>query len=171
MPADTRLVDIASSLLANLADGLDAEGVAVPSRQYIHSGEVAYDFDGDNCAEQLVVTFTGILQGPGSSTGYIPGSIIKCAVPLIAQFDVHLVRCVPNINDESIEAPTAQELTDAAVVLLHDSMTLPAVAISKELAGELTEQRCSLKGIGNVAPIGPAGAAGGTVLSIFVELV
>lgn len=170
MPPDTRILDIATSLLDNLVAGLTDEGIDVPSRQYIHSGEIAYDFVDDDCSEAFVVSFQGILQGTGATTAaYIPGTPIKCAVPLVAQYIVVLLRCVPVITDDG-PPPTPADLTAAAQEILTDSMTLPNVAINKDLQGALTEQMCNLKGMGDVVAIGPNGGIGGTQLTLYVEL-
>lgn len=174
---DTRLKDIAHDLLDSLVTGLGAAGLDVPERQYVHHGNIAIDFAGRNCVDQLTVAFAGIIQGGANTdletvSASIPGSIIRAAVPLVAAYNICLFRCVPTLRAGG-KAPTADELGEKADDLFIDSMTLPAVIIDLELAGNLLPSfpSCSLVGLGAVQPYGPQGGAGGTVLSVFVSLV
>jgi hypothetical protein len=170
--ADERLKDIAQSILDTLSDALTTAGIDVPTRQYIHSGQIAQDLVGENCGDALVVGWNGMSQMASDATVTPIGPTIKCAVPLVAQFTVALIRCVPTLKDtESDPFPTAAELQASGEAILTDALTLPAVAIDEQLAGMLTGLQCSLVGIGNVLPIGPFGAVGGTSLVLVVSLV
>lgn len=120
------------------------------------------DFSPDDCADALIVTFSGILQGEG---GPLPGTSIKCAVPLSATFTVALIRCVPALADNAA-GPTPEALTASAEEVLVDAMTLAKVIVDIYL----DEGPCNLKAIGAVTPIGPQGAAGGNTVQVLTEL-
>lgn len=166
--ADNRLVSIANHMLAEIVQRLTAAGIPVPTRRYIHAGEIAHDFAGGDCAEALVVSWGGSFQGqPGAESS---GSPMKCAVPLSAGFTIALLRCVPTLNSHG-DPPSADALQDAGVDILTDAMTLPAVIVDAQLDGELVPIGCSLVGLGDVSPIGPTGQVGGTVVNLLVSLV
>lgn len=129
------------------------------------------DFTEENCADAFIVTFQGFLQGQQSAqtTNPIPGLVIKCAVPLVAQFDVILLRCVPSLATGQI-APSAAQLNDAGTDLLTDAMTLTKILIDDGLAGDLISGPCSIQAIGSVLPLGPDGGVGGNLINFFVEM-
>lgn len=171
MPPDDRLVTIASELVTNLSDGLTNAGLTVPSRAYIHSGNWVADFTEENCADAFIVSFQGFLQGQQSSasTNPLPGLVIKCAVPLVAQFDVILLRCVPSLTTDAV-MPSTAALNQAGTDLLIDAMTLTKILIDDGLAGDLISGPCSIKAIGAVLPVGPEGGVGGNLVNFYVEM-
>lgn len=120
------------------------------------------DFTEENCADALIVTFDGIVQGQSNA---LPGTAIKCAVPLVAGFTVALIRCVPALTEDG-DPPTASELNSSASDLLVDAMELTNAIIDLYLE----TGPCSLSSIGAVTPIGPVGAAGGYTVQVFTEL-
>lgn len=165
---DTRLVDIANYILAELTSRLTIAGIEVPERSYIHSGEIAHDFAGTDCVSAFVIAFGGMFQGqPGAESGSAP---MKCAVPLTAGFTVALLRCVHTL-DSSGSAPSESQLQDDGVMILRDSMTLPAVIVDAHLDGDLVPIGCALVGIGDVQPVGPQGGVGGTTVDLVVSLI
>lgn len=168
MAVDSRLVSIANHIMAELVDRLSTAGISVPYRRYIHAGEIAHDFAGEECVEALVISWGGSFQGqPGSETS---GTPMKCAVPLSAGFTVALLRCVP-ILDTRGDPPSQAALQDSGVDILTDAMTLPAVIVDAQLDGDLVPIGCSLVGLGDVSPIGPQGGVGGTTVNLLVSLV
>lgn len=162
--ADTRIKDVAATILNAIVVGLEAEGIEVPTRRYTHDGEVAHDFADEDCASALIVTWTGTFQATGA------GTAIQCAVPLQAQFGIALLRCVPTFVEDS-QPPSAADLQAAADVIHLDAMTLPKVIIDAHLAKELTGIEAGLMGISSVLPVGPLGGVGGTQMQIVVSLV
>lgn len=168
--SDSRLVAIANDLLTNVAQGLADEGINVPPRQYIHSGDVAADFEGTNCADALIVTWVASFQGqPGQAQAATP---IKCSVPLSAGYTVFLLRCVPTLS-ASGQPPTVAALQGSGEEILTDAMTLPKVIIDLQLSDDLLDSipGCSLVGIGNVVAFGPEGGVGGSSVDIVIGLV
>lgn len=164
--ADDRLLVFANTLLDELVTELTTAGITVPAHRYIHSGEVAHDFTAEDCADALVVTFDGILEGQPNQVGNpLPGTTIKCAVPLVAQFTVALLRCVPALQEDG-DAPTAEELEESASSLLLDAMELANAVVNIYLGSS-----CNLRSIGVLQPVGPQGAAGGHTMQVYGELI
>lgn len=169
--ADNRLVTVANELLVNIASGLEAEGIDVPQRRFIHSGDIAADFVGEKCADQFIVSWSGSFQGQPPIGSLPVGAPIKCAAPLSASFLVVLLRCVPTLDMRG-QPPSAADLQASAEEILTDAMTLPVVIINEQLQQDLIESiGCSLLGIGDVSPFGPQGAVGGTVVQLMMALV
>lgn len=164
---DTRLKDIAASIFTVTVADLTAAGITVPERRYYHVGQPAFDLEGVNCAEQFIVTWLALNQGSVDDPNQSP---IKCAVPLFAIFTVNLIRCVPTLSSLG-RSPTPAELQDSADELLTDAMTLVEVVVAAALEGSLVDVPCGEISIGDVAPYGPLGQVGGTVLPVQVSLV
>lgn len=171
MPVDTRLADTASELLDNLATALTNEGLDVPERQYVHAGQVSYDFTGRNCTDLFVVSWMISAQGE-IGVGIPP--VIKCAVPMSARFDIHLIRCVPTLRQTAGKPifPSAEDLHASGEQIMTDAMTLAKVIVAEATAKTLFSGKEFLTvGIGQVTPYGPQGGAGGTVVTLFANLV
>lgn len=169
MPPDSRLRDAAQEILDNLAADLTVRGIDVPERQFITTGDVAHDFEGQRCAEAFVVTWNGTFQGIVSQeTGNLSDAPILCSMPLTAQFTIALLRCVPIVK-ASGQAPTAAELQASGETLMLDAMTLPVSVVDLQGEGNLVTD-ADLLGITAVQPIGPDGGVGGVALSLVVTL-
>lgn len=175
---DTRLVEIAHNLLDSIADGLEAEGIPVPEKRYVYAADPVFDIsvaqDGTGtCNEELIVTCNGLPQGvsfSGEGTSIVPGQIIKCAVPMVAEYTVYLTRCLVTVDEEG-NNPAQDALEAEGEQVMEDVMTLAKVIVSKGLAKELTGQmHTSLVGIGNVDSMNPQGAMGGTKVILWVSL-
>lgn len=166
--ADQRLVQVANHVLAELVDRLTIAGIDVPTRRYIHAGEIAHDFAGQDCVEALVVSWGGTFQGqPGAEGGASP---MRCAVPTTASYTIALLRCVPTM-DSMGNPPSAAQLQDSGEEILTDGMALAVAIIDAQLDGDLVPIPCSLVGLGDVSPVGPQGGVGGSVAQIVVGLV
>lgn len=169
MPPDYRLRDAAQSILDNVAAELTVRGIDVPTRQFITTGDVAHDFAGQKCAEALIITFNGLFQGlVGQGTGNLSNAPIKCSMPLVGQFTLALLRCVPVVKPNG-SAPTMEELQDSGEVLMLDAMTVAAVVVELQLEGGLVDTADDV-GITTVSPIGPLGGVGGVALTLIVTL-
>lgn len=170
MPPDTRLLDAAESILDNVAADLAVRGINVPTdRMFVTTGDVAHDFAGSRCADALIVTFNGLFQGlVGQGTGNLSNAPIKCSMPLVGQFTIALLRCVPVVK-ESGAAPTTAELQASGETLLLDAMTLPVSIVELQLDGALVAGADDV-GITTVQPIGPLGGVGGVALTLIVTL-
>lgn len=170
MAADTRLVRIANAVLESVATNLTLDGISVPERQYIHAGDIAHDFAGDDCASALVVSWNGFVQGGGNAT--IPGTVIKCAVPLVASFSVALLRCVPTLTESlgNMYAPAVEDLQASAEQILQDANSMVSNIVQAGLNGDLSEVGCGLQSLGTILPVGPFGGVGGSILTLFVNI-
>lgn len=168
---DTTVSDIAEFMLAEIVERLeDIDNFDMPARQYIHAGQVAYDFGGEDedCTSLLVVTWTRSYTGnPGDEFGDVP---LKCELPRSAQFEVHLIRCVPTLDHDG-NPPTAEMLTDAAIQILNDHRALSNAIYKAYKAGELVPVACGAVGLGEAIPYGPEGEAGGVIQALTVGLV
>lgn len=164
--ADERLLDAAHHIFDTLVDGLTAEGVVVPERRYVHTGLIAHDLAGANCAEAFIVSWTNSFQG---LLGSEERPFIQCSMPLTVQMSVVLLRCVPTVNSQG-KAPTPSQLEAAADQLMVDAWTLPAVVISQTVVGTLRQERIELVGINSVNAIGPQGGVGGCEVIMFVTI-
>lgn len=170
-PVDTRLKDIAQSILDVVAAELAEESIDVPERQYIHAGSIAHDLAGEKCGEALIVSWSGLNQGSvRAGGGGQPNFPVRCSMPTIATFTIVLLRCVPTISEVLI-APKMTALQSSGESILEDAMTLTKIVIEKSLSKELTGMGCVLTGIGNVVPVGPFGAIGGTALTLTTDVV
>lgn len=168
MPPDGRLVDTANFMMNELVARLTAEGIAVPERRYIHSGEFAADLAGTQCAEHLVIAWQGTVHGiPGAEAS---GAPMTCAVPLTGVYTIFLLRCVPVVTRTG-NAPSAEELDASGTEIMYDGMTLPKVIIDAWEDGDLVPFGCALVGLGDIAPFGPQGGVGGHSVSLLVGLV
>lgn len=171
MPPDTRLREAAEHILVTLTTALEARGIEVPMRRYVHVGQAAADFAGDRCVESFTVSWTGLFQGQigFASGGALPAAEIDCAMPLSARYLVSLFRCVP-VPKVGTAAPSVASLQASANSLMEDAMTLPAVIIDSALDGSLLDQHVEQVGIGNAASYGPQGGAGGVIVSLGVNI-
>lgn len=168
--SDTRIRDVARTILDSLATGLEAAGISVPEKRNLAAGDHAHDFTAGKCAEQLAVGWDGSYQGTVSPSGNLTNAAIKCAVPLTAQYTCILTRCVPTLDSRG-RPPSAAELTVSAEEIMLDAMTIATVAVEKQIADSLTGIGCSLVGIGQLQAIGPLGGVGGVQMTLQVTLV
>lgn len=168
--ADTRLLDAAESILANLGTELTNRGISIPEHSYVTTGAVAHDFTSQNCAEAFIITWDGLFQGVVSQSGNLVNAPIQCSMPLTAQFTIALLRCVPVVKATG-KPPSETELQASGEALMLDAMTLPAALIDLALAGTMCDtDSCTLTGITSVQPVGPQGGVGGATMTIVVTL-
>lgn len=161
----SKIYDLASALLVSVADRLDDAGIDVPTRQYVHAGEVALDFVGDDCCSQLVVAVLELAH----TMPLGDAEIVHCAPMRTVRLDVWLTRCVPTQDDQA-RPPSVADLDAASDVILGDLWTLPYVIHAGYTAGEWASL-CQSVMFDLVEPYGPAGACGGVHAQVLVQLV
>lgn len=166
--ADTRLVDAGQHILDTLVDGLTAEGIVVPERRFLHTGEIAYDFVGTNCGEAFIVSWAAAFQG-GLGEGGEGVNPIRCSMPLSAQFTIALLRCVPTVNSQG-KAPTAEALDASGENLMIEAWTLNKVIVEKAVDKTLIQLPIVDAAIGGSLPVGPDAALGGVTVQLFVGI-
>lgn len=167
---DTRLKDAANAILTNLAAALEAEGIDVPDRRYVHVGQAAHDFAGARCVEAFIVSWIGTLQGLVGAQGQ---AAIRCAMPLTHQFQILLLRCVPTLKDTGATymAPSAAELQASGEEVQTDAMTLGATIVDLVLDGAFVNSLVEdIVSIDSVVAIGPLGGVGGSLVNLSVTL-
>lgn len=169
MAVDTRLSEAATRLLDKLADELEARGIDVPTRRYVHAGLIAQDWAGENCSEAFVVSWLNSLQGELGSTQQSTLTPIRCAMPVRHTFAIALFRCVPVLNDDGI-APSTDRLNAKGLDIMDDAMTLAAAIVDLAASKTLFENEFTQTAITAVQAVGPTGGVGGTVLQLSVSL-
>lgn len=167
---DGRLYTIGKSILDVLSTQLAAAGIDVPERRYVHSGQVAIDFAGTNCAEEFVVTFLQMYSGEPGVGGQTISKPVSGGVPLTAVYGVILTRCVPVQNARGIP-PDHNDLDASGSQILHDTMSIAHIIADQERMRTLVPDPASLVGFGIVTPYGPEGGVGGSVTQLYVSLV
>lgn len=102
----------------------EQEGVALPERQYIATGDVAFD------CEQLTVSFQQLYAGTPGQPAEQP---VRCNQPFSAVWEISLVRCIP-VARRSQVAPTTDELDATAEGQMADAMLLLTGVMSSDSA-------------------------------------
>lgn len=165
MPIPTdRLHTVALAVLAAVVEGYAAEGVALPARRFVAPGGVAYD------CEQLAVTCEQVFGHDGNPATAVVTNVQQANAWAMraGTFGIHLVRCVPEPNDDGTP-PAADDLTAAAEVLHHDAvLLLNSLRRAVKVTGTLMSGR-------RVAfltwqPVGPSGGVVGGLFRVSISL-
>lgn len=158
-PAATIVHDMAVDLLEVVGDALEAKGVTLPERQYVHVGEVA-----DDC-EQLVVSVPRLYVGLPSAQD-LTG--IRCSSSITVELHPRLTVCVPTVEGDPPTFPSAEELNQAGMVLgvAGWAMLQGVVAAVK---GDLWTS-CQEVVVGDLLAHGPAGGYSGWDLTVRVMI-
>jgi hypothetical protein len=119
-PDSQSLIVHLNGVLSQIRDTFTAEGVLLPTRQYITvgaEGSTAWD------CEQLTVSLAQLYTGPPGEQAQAPS---RCSDPASAVVIVELIRCVPvpQVNTRSKVGPDVAKMTDATEVLLVDAWLL-----------------------------------------------
>ena len=136
---------------------LEAQGVAVPKRQYVAPGSgIPWD------EEQLVVVLQTISQGrPGAPQAQ---AFRSGAEVFVVQMAVVLVRDVPNFQNEAIVQsmiPSAKEMNAAGLIQMADAEALYKAAVAIHAANTITSPGVDFT-VGECMPVGPDGGFAGT---------
>lgn len=172
MPPDTRLKTAANHILTTLATALESNGIDVPARRYLTSGQIAHDFAGEKCVEGFVVSWQAAFQGQvGFSGGGFPEADIRCAMPGSVQFEVALLRCVP-VPRSGQAAPPVGPLNASGESIMDDAWTIFSTIVDTVLNGDLSDhdQHVWEVAMGSASAIGPSGGAGGVSVALFVNV-
>jgi len=141
------LVRIGHALLARVQSVYADYGIALPSRQIWIAGEGAYD------CEQLIVSFTGLREGIINADGRsvtVPSS--PCDVPVIATFQIVVVRCVPvpEMRSNVLVPPSPEALSDATDVLAVDAYLLMKSGCKFDMFGADIEPPLDVSALGGM---------------------
>ena len=116
------LPDTANAILATFVAQLEAQGVPVPERQYVHAGQEAV-WDGD----QFTVGLVDVRQGqPGQPSGVA----MNLAIHFVAEWRIMLVRAAPVAQDGPIAVvmPSDGDLAASGVEAMEDVAALMKAA-------------------------------------------
>lgn len=115
---DRPIASAAVRLLDTIVSHYGDQGVELPGRRYVATGSVAVD------TAQLTVMFGGIYVGPPGNelTTPYPGES-----PRSMSFNVELWRHIPALGESGM-APSADEISAASEILMHDSWMLVEAA-------------------------------------------
>lgn len=153
----TRVYDLGAAILAAIQAAYVTAGVALPDRAYVAEGPPAYD------CEQIVVAFTRMYPGlPFRDDPTAP--VLKAVLLRSVTFAVHVVRCIPVVDDYG-NAPSAEMLDGTAAAVLTDAYLLPTSVVKAWHAGDLSGT-CDEFGVREVVPAEPSGGFGGTIMQV-----
>lgn len=154
-------VDRIGTVANLLLDAVEAAAVdaawALPDRRYVHVGAVAYD------CEQVAVQTDQIGRGTTSET--FAGEVLPADV-WTASFRVHLIRCVPTLDDQG-RAPSVNELNGAAYGQHRDGAVLTLFLLTHLKSLDAV---CTSVAAGPAVAVGPDGGFGGWTLDVAVAL-
>lgn len=151
-PPPDRLHTIATAALDAIVDAYAAEQppAALPDRQYVHAGQVAYD------CEQVVVT---VERGFFGLAHQEQVEVVDCLLMRSAVIAAHVVRCVP-VTEEGGDPPPAADLDAAALELTGDTIRVTNALSAAHRAGNLGAcKSLAFEGIDIVGPEGGLAAA------------
>lgn len=137
-----------NQLLNDVTFVFGEESVTLPTRQYIHFGQVAIDCD------QLVVEYVGAQRTNVDSQ--------TACTPIYAHtWRVWILRCVPTLNQVG-QAPEPADLTSSTITQLTDASIL-----EYGLPRHWKEtDNCSHTWVSSVTAYGPSGAISGVIGTI-----
>lgn len=149
-----RLFTMGTDLLDAIEKQFVAAGITLPTRRYVHTGDIAHDCD------QLVVSLTRLFRGlPGLEQPADPGHGAVDYRTVV--WTVELIRC----TDQPNRTPTAAELQAEASARIEDLWTLHhGVWLAQKAAVELPS--CSTVLVGDVEAIGPQGGPAGWRMTV-----
>lgn len=158
---------LCEDLLASTVQCYDAAGAPpVPERQTVVHG-IFPPAD----MEQVTVACTQL--GPQS----IDPRTVECVVVPVATFEVRVWRhWTPRIHGEtpdSVHLPSAEQITDAALILARDAATLwglVRLGLQGELFPNVPAITCSMVTPGPLTPLDPSGGLAGWRYSLTVQL-
>lgn len=144
------LFDLCEGALQSVVSRWPDDADPLPARQLVSDGDVYWD------CEQLAVQAESAYPTTGdvrTQQYWDEGSVGLRAVVI----SVWLMRCVPDMDTEGddIVLPSAEEITDAARVLLGDANTVLDLLVVAQKSGELaTCQGFTFDGWSTVGPSG-----------------
>lgn len=165
-PPASRLYDLARSFLDVVVAHYLAQGVTLPERRYVCPGVPAWD------CEQFTVWCESSGPHGGDPVAEQPDSQLESAGHALryATLVVEVVRCVPTVNADNVDAepPSADALEAAAELLYGDAILCPGAIVRAQRDGALPA--CSTLAVLSWQPLGPSGGLAGGALRVRVSL-
>lgn len=148
---------IAASLLSQAAGAL----TSAPARQLVSQGPPAWD------CEQLVVWLQRVRPR-------LIGGQTKCAVVLVAEYHIGILRCVPTMRNDGTP-PAAADLTSSATGLYTDAAEIQQELLANWLDGTLLASvshptPCQIVTVGDLTALAPAGGFAGWDFTLTIQL-
>lgn len=153
------LATVCTDLLASVVDVFADAAIELPDRQYVTSGEVAFDCDDG----QLVVSAQRIFRGNANEAQ----GDVKLGASRSVDLDIYLMRCVPTPDDEG-NPPSGAALAAAGMAQLVDAWTLFRGVLKNKAS---FSDACSSMNVAECVAVGPEGGLGGWRMRLSVELV
>lgn len=158
MPANTVLYDIAKSILSAIETAYTNNGISLPTRRFVHQGEVAFDCD------QIAVTILAVNQG---LPGFEITSPVRCGLPLFARLQAVIIDCVPGL-EESGQSPGHIKLDNAAKNLATKGWVALTGIRDAHRANKITS--CDQLRTVSMTAIGPEGGVAGWVIELEAQV-
>lgn len=170
-----RVFDTCSNALAVVNLIFAAANIALPARQFVSDGAVAYDDVPPEQGESGLLAIEAMRFRPGAPG--IPALMaVNANTPYSLEMQVHLLRRVPVVSDQGF-APEPEEVTASAGALLLDWGTLISGVFYGRAAGSYGDPG-SIQGapyrkimVQEITQYGPAGGLSGLVATLVSELV
>lgn len=132
-----------------------------PCRKFVTIGNPAWD----NCCDgQLALVIDRIYVQ--SVFPQAEGGTITCSSPIVGEFTLQLIRCVPTMTDQG-DPPTPQALSDSAANIYAD-MYIAYRAVVCCLAAYKKSRLFTMR---DGRTVGPQGGCGGFEIKFSVQLV
>lgn len=159
------LYNLASNVLDAIVAGWPVGATALPERQYVTFGDVAWD------CEQLVVAIERVFGIDGDVTGetYIQDGTLRGFQGVTV--GAWLIRCVPDIDsalDGQLIFPSVADLDASAQILCADPIHMWNTIASAQAAGAIAS--CNGLAFQDADPAGPLGGFGGTLLRVRMQI-
>lgn len=158
MPA-ADLWDIGQATLDAVVAAYAAEGIALPSRQYVAVGSPV-----DDC-EQLVVWLGAV--GNGLPAGPVSAPE-RAGMARFVQVNARISRCVVTVDDNGL-GPTSAQIEASSEDIATDLWVLPQGLIAQHAAGTWLDQ-CQDIVMGTCVPFDWSGGVGGVELAMSVQV-
>lgn len=164
MPVETPelLWLIAEEVLDCVCSSLTAQSsCGCPCRTFVTVGQPVWD---ECCDGQLALVLNRLYV---QST--FPGTdnqAITCSAPLVGEFTLQLIRCVPTMTEQG-DAPTAQALSDSAANIYADMY----IAYRSVICCLAAYKKARLFTMGDARPVGPQGGCAGFEIKFSIQLV
>lgn len=156
-----RIFAIGDCLLEAAQAAITEAGLTIPSRSYVHLGNIAVD------CEQLVVTIDGLTFG---LTDGPENPAVKCMPPGYSTYTVLLALCVP-VPDDSGTPPSTADLEASAVNLSPYGLALTSGIAELIHAGDADcIGLCDNPAMTSALPLGPEGGYGGWTVGWAIHL-
>lgn len=158
-----RLAAVCDELLAAVAEAFEATP-RPPEIRYVADGQPALDFGSEDA---LIVSWDRLRPGLGLAAP-VDLAPFQAAAQISAEVSVWVLRAAP-VPDDSGSAPTPEELTEAAHLMLDDAELVLGTVVGGLAAGTLFGT-CAVAAFIDTVAFGPQGGVEGSRLRLAIGL-